>query len=113
MTLTLYAYTSKTDVTVYIGGLWVVGWALIAFSVLLFILFFWNSRLLTFAMIMVSILSAIVYGFYLLIDTQLIIGGQRYGLTLDDYIIAAVIIYVDIIVLFMRILQVIALLSRR
>jgi FtsH-binding integral membrane protein len=31
-------------------------------------------------------------------------GGKRYGLTMDDYIIAALMIYLDIIMIFLYIL---------
>lgn len=45
--------------------------------------------------------SIILYGFYLIYDTQLIIGGRHSELEIDDYIIGALIIYIDIIVLFL------------
>ncbi len=113
LTLTLYAWTTKRDVTVYTGAIWILAWGLLAFSFLMFLLFFWSSTVLTFTSIVVSILGTVIYGFYLVVDSQLIVGGRRYGLGVDDYIIAAVIIYVDIIILFMRILQIVASLSKR
>lgn len=49
---------------------------------------------------------AVVYSVYLLIDTQLVLGGRHHQLSLDDYILGATIIYVDIISLFLKILRV-------
>ena len=43
---------------------------------------------------------------YILIDTQLIIGGGRYKLSIDDYIIGAIILYIDIIYLFIYLLAI-------
>ena len=43
--------------------------------------------------------------FYILYDTQMIFGGHRKEFDLDDYILAALNIYLDIVVLFLRILE--------
>ena len=48
--------------------------------------------------------GVLFFGAYLVIDTQLIMGGNRYGLTLDDYVVGALFLYIDIIALFLRIL---------
>lgn len=48
---------------------------------------------------------AVVYSVYLLVDTQLILGGRHRQLSLDDHILGAIILYVDIISLFLKILQ--------
>jgi FtsH-binding integral membrane protein len=42
---------------------------------------------------------------YILIDTQLILGGKNKELALDNYVLGAVILYVDIIGLFLKILK--------
>lgn len=60
--------------------------------------------------VMYCAFGIVVYGFYLIIDTQLICGGKTWQLSEDDYIIGALILYIDIIVLFLKIL---ALLSRK
>lgn len=52
-----------------------------------------------------NVLGLILYSFYLIYDTQLIMGGKRYGLSLDDYVVAAIIIYLDIIMIFLYILS--------
>ena len=48
----------------------------------------------------------IVYTIYLLVDTQLLLGGKKKSVSLDDYALGAVIIYTDIIQLFLQILKV-------
>ena len=47
----------------------------------------------------------LIYCVYILIDTQLILGGKNKELTLDNYVMGAMILYVDIIGLFLKILQ--------
>jgi FtsH-binding integral membrane protein len=43
---------------------------------------------------------------YIIWDTQMIIGGKkRYQFSIDDYVIAAMILYSDIITIFLYILQ--------
>ena len=51
------------------------------------------------------VLGVFIYGFYLIYDTQLIMGrfGNEYAI--DDYIIAALNIYIDIIQMFLYILS--------
>lgn len=51
---------------------------------------------------------ALVYLVYLLVDTQLIMGGQHktYKLTLDDYIMGTMILYMDIVGLFLQLLKI-------
>lgn len=51
------------------------------------------------------IVCIIFYGFYLIYDTQLIVGGKRRELTVDDYVIGALILYLDIIIIFLKLLQ--------
>ncbi len=50
-------------------------------------------------------LGAIVFGIYIIIDTQLIMGNGKYQITMDDYILAALVIYIDIIQIFLYIVR--------
>ena len=54
---------------------------------------------------LVSALIIVFYGLFLIYDTQLIAGGRKYELSLDDYVIGALILYVDIIVIFLELLK--------
>lgn len=46
-----------------------------------------------------------IYTVYLLIDTQLVLGGKKHQISLDNYVMGAVIIYMDIIRLFLQLLK--------
>eukprot|EP00331_Platyophrya_macrostoma_P030336 CAMPEP_0176446492 /NCGR_PEP_ID=MMETSP0127-20121128/24363_1 /TAXON_ID=938130 /ORGANISM="Platyophrya macrostoma, Strain WH" /LENGTH=245 /DNA_ID=CAMNT_0017832547 /DNA_START=24 /DNA_END=761 /DNA_ORIENTATION=- len=100
--LTLYACTAKHDFTIYGGILFIISCAML----LLVIFSIFTQNLFLHALI--CALGVIFYGIYLIYDTQLIIGGGTYELTIDDYVIGAIIIYIDIIILFLRILRLLA-----
>jgi protein lifeguard len=72
-------------------------------SITLINIFFIRSDLLT---ALVAIAIACVYSIYLIIDTQLILGGKNQELTLDNYVLGAVLLYIDIIQLFLQILKI-------
>jgi len=105
LTLTIYACTTKTDYTVCGALLWVLGWGLFMVTIF-FGLFYWGKGP-KIAEVGICLAGIVIYGFYLIYDTQLIMGGGKYSLTLDDYVLAALVIYIDIIVLFIRILRIV------
>ena len=97
--ITVYACTTKSDFTVFGPILFVLGFALI-FICPLFVMF--NNKLRVFF----AFLGVILFSFYLLFDTQLIMGGKRYEIGIDDYIMAAMILYLDIINIFLELLRI-------
>ena len=100
--LTVFACTTKIDFTLLWGIMFVVLGALLMFGI--FAIIFQND-VLYIAYISMGI---VVYGIYLVIDTQLVCGGNTWQISEDDYIIGAFILYVDIIILFLKILELIA-----
>jgi len=97
--LALYALRSKTEINM-IGGLIV----LISLGVLVigFLSIFVRVKFLT------SLTfggSVIVSGLYLIYDVKLIMGKENIKLSLDDYIRGAMHLYVDVIRIFIKILQ--------
>ena len=66
--------------------------------------FFLHSSWMT---ILFSMGFASIFSIYLIIDTQLILGGNSHELTLDNYVLGAVLLYIDIVRLFIQILQII------
>ena len=69
---------------------------------------FLNLFFLTGSSLLLSVyctIFAVIYSIYILIDTQLIMGGKRYELSLDNYVFGAVMLYVDIIELFLKLLR--------
>jgi len=57
--------------------------------------------------LLIGIGSGAIYSLYLIIDTQLILGGKNKELTLDNYVLGAILLYIDIIGLFLEILKII------
>ena len=97
--LTVYAIRTKTEFS-FLGGL------LFCFSFLMVftIAFYFWIRVTVFWLA----LGVLVYSLYLIYDTQLIIGNVGVQYSIDDYCFAALNLYIDIIYLFLKILQLIA-----
>jgi Uncharacterised protein family UPF0005. len=51
-------------------------------------------------------LGLVIYGFYLIIDIHRLLNESRFGMTYDDYIVGAILIYLDIIMIFIKILEI-------
>lgn len=100
LALTAYACTTKEDFSVAVGVMLVILVSGLFFIILM--PFFIGTKPLQ---IVFSCLFVLVYGIYIIIDTQLIAGGGRYKLTTDDYILGSLYLYVDIIGLFLHILR--------
>jgi len=97
--LTLYAVFTKTDFTACGGIITVLGAAFMIFSLFSF-LFGPTMR------IIYCVLGVIIFGIYLVFDTQFIIGGKnrKYTISKEDYILGAMMLYLDIINIFLFIL---------
>ena len=97
--LTIYAFKTKTDFTLCGPLLYTLG-MLFLFGGIFMILFGPSMNLLW------SIFGVFLYSFYLIYDTQMIIGGKRHSrLEADSYILGALLLYLDIINLFLEILK--------
>lgn len=97
--LTAYACTTKTDFT-FLGGILFVSITIMFFSGLFGI---WFG---TWLRILYCCLGVLVYSIYLIFDTQLVMGKFGLQFDIDDYIIAALNIYLDIIQIFIYILSI-------
>ena len=97
--LTIYAMTTKSDYTTCGAALFMILAALIMFGI--FAIIFNSQVLYTFY----CLIGVVVFGFYIIMDTQLIIGGHQHQLSEEDYIVGAMILYMDIIVLFLKLLR--------
>ena len=107
ISLSIYAVTTDRDFTTLCGpfvclGLLIVICISICMSLLSFLVFTYTDTYIPFA----AGFGVIVYGLFLLIDTQLVCGGGRYELSIDDYIVGALILYLDIIMIFLELLKV-------
>ena len=92
----MYAIRTKTDFN-YFGALLFSFSFLFVFTVAFY---FWIH--VTIIWIMLGIL---IYSLYIIFDTQLIMGQVGLEYNIDDYCLAALNLYIDIIYLFIRILQ--------
>ena len=97
--ITVYAWTTKTDFTRKMGFIWVFA---ISFMMLgIFSIFFYSYIL----RMVICAIGVCLFGLYLIFDTQLILGEGRHSLSIDDYILGAMILYMDIIMIFVYLLQ--------
>ncbi|KAG7335668.1 hypothetical protein KOW79_000361 [Hemibagrus wyckioides] len=102
--LSIFAMQSKWDFTNVTGSIWVLCWTLFSFGLLCAIM---RSQFLYIAY---ASLGTLVFSIYLVMDTQLMLGGKhKYTLSAEEYIFAALNLYLDIVTLFLLILQLIGL----
>ncbi|XP_060776425.1 protein lifeguard 1 [Neoarius graeffei] len=102
--LSLFAMQSKWDFTSVSGTLWVLCWTLVSFGLLCAIM---RSQFLYIAY---ASLGTLVFSIYLVMDTQLMLGGKhKYTINAEEYIFAALNLYLDIVTIFLMILQLIGL----
>eukprot|EP00933_Yihiella_yeosuensis_P004331 TRINITY_DN108700_c0_g1_i1.p1 TRINITY_DN108700_c0_g1~~TRINITY_DN108700_c0_g1_i1.p1 ORF type:complete len:254 (+),score=33.26 TRINITY_DN108700_c0_g1_i1:100-861(+) len=109
--LTIFACQTSYDITGFAPYVFVASLVFMGFSFFLMMgqfLFPGSPALSTFRLIY-SCLGALLFSFYIVFDTQLIVGGKhsQYSFSLDDYCMAAINLYLDIINLFIFILEII------
>lgn len=97
--LTLFTMQSKLDLTPYSGALFSFFTALFFASI---IQMFVHARVLH---LLICVGGVIMFSVYLVFDVQLVMGGHKYALGPDEYVFAALNLYLDIINLFLYILQ--------
>ena len=88
--LTLYAITTKQDFSSFFAFMWSLVISLFV-AVIMAVVF--RNRLVQ---ILVSILMIVLMSVYIIFDTQLIVGGRDAELSIDDYVFAAMMLYIDI-----------------
>ena len=96
---TTYAWTTKNDFTRQRGFIFVL---VVTFMMLGFFSIFFYSYVF---MMFMCTLGVIIFGIFLIYDTQLILGEGRHKLQIDDYILGALILYTDIIMIFYYLLM--------
>lgn len=100
--LTLFAFQTKWDFTV-MGGVLFVG--VILLLLLGIVGMFWPGK--TMSLIYGSI-GALIFSVYLIYDTQLMMGGKhKYSISPEEYIFAALNLYLDIVNIFIYIMTII------
>lgn len=100
--LTLFAFQTKWDFTVMGGILFVAVIILMLFGI---IAIFFPGKTIT---IVYASAGALLFSIYLIYDTQMMMGGEhKYSISPEEYIFAALNLYLDIINIFMYILTII------
>lgn len=97
--VTIFSFQTKYDFTSCFGVLFVISLALFGFGIVCLI-----SR----SDIMFKVyagLGAVAFSIFLAVDTQLIVGGKRHEISAEDHIFAAVMLYLDVVYIFMYILS--------
>lgn len=100
--LTMFAFQTKWDFTVMGGGLFVALIILVIFGI---VAIFIPGRVVT---LIYASLGALLFSLYLVYDTQLMMGGKhKYSISPEEYIFAALNLYLDIVNIFLYILTII------
>lgn len=100
--LTIFALQTKIDFTI-MGSFLMV--AAIVLLVVTIVAMFFPGKLMT---LIIASAGALIFSLYLIYDTQMMVGGDhKYSLSPEEYVFAALTIYVDIINIFMYILTII------
>lgn len=99
--LTLFACQTKIDFTLMGGVLFSFLWILILFG---FLNIFWRGPFMS---TVYAGFGALLFCAYIVYDTQLIVGGKHkaFQLTEDEYVFAALNLFIDVFQLFLLILQ--------
>jgi len=98
--ITIFAFQTKIDFTGAGIYLFVFSLVLLVFGIFCLII---RTKILQ---IVYAALGALLFSFYLVFDTQIMLGGKhKYSISPEDYIMAALNLYIDIIQLFLMILR--------
>jgi len=105
LALTAYATFTETDFTGYGIYLFVALVVLISSSCVVSILAMCGVAL-SWTLVILDLFAVLLFSMYIVYDTQLIIGGKHeHEFSIDDHVIAALTLYLDIINLFLHLLR--------
>eukprot|EP00092_Neocalanus_flemingeri_P032198 GFUD01034996.1.p1 GENE.GFUD01034996.1~~GFUD01034996.1.p1 ORF type:complete len:270 (-),score=53.49 GFUD01034996.1:248-1057(-) len=100
--LTIFAFQTKIDFTACRGIMGCILFVFIIFGIIM--IFVPPSRYLD---IVYGCIGALIFSVYLVIDTQMMMGGNhRYSISPEEYIFAAVALYLDILNIFLYLLKI-------
>uniref|UniRef100_A0A1I7UN46 Protein lifeguard 2 n=1 Tax=Caenorhabditis tropicalis TaxID=1561998 RepID=A0A1I7UN46_9PELO len=100
----LFSLKTKSDLTSKMGVAFMLSMVLFSFG--LFAMIFTLAFKWQFLYSVYSGLAALLMMFYLAIDVQLLMGGRKYELSPEDYIFAAMEIFLDILNIFLMLLNI-------
>lgn len=94
----IFSAQTRVDFTLCNGTLLILSVILLMFG--FFCCFFYSSVL----QIVYGSLGALLYSVFLAVDCQLVMGRQKYSLSPEEYVFASLILYLDIITIFLYLL---------
>ena len=104
ISLTIYAFRTKVQIEVFAAMAFVVYFAM--FPIFIISLFVFPGH---FLYTVYNVLGVLLYSLFLIIDTMMICnrgqGMSNYKIDMDDYVIGALMLYLDIVMLFIYILR--------
>ncbi|XP_077993863.1 protein lifeguard 2-like [Glandiceps talaboti] len=96
--VTIFCMQTKFDFTKLIGVAFMLGLALLLFGFLS--IFTWRNISDT----LIGFVAALLFVLWLAIDTQMILGGKKFEYSPEEYVFAAMNLYIDIVYIFLIIL---------
>ncbi|WKX99237.1 hypothetical protein Q1695_014261 [Nippostrongylus brasiliensis] len=103
LAIILFATQTSIDITSYMFLIFAATAALFMFGIVLSIMSFFIR--MKFMHIVYSALACVLFMVYLAFDTQMIVGGRKYELSPEEYIYAALMLFLDIYNIFITILS--------
>ena len=104
VSLTIYAFRTKVKIEVFAAMAFVVYFAMLPIAIISFFMF--PGKMI---MVLYNVLGVLLYSLFLIIDTMLICNKgnsmSNYSLSMDDYVMGALMLYLDIVMLFVYILR--------
>jgi len=107
LAMTIYAFTTATDFTGYGPYLMGAMFALMFFGFAISIMGMCGANI-EWALMFYDICGVLLFTFYIVYDTQLIMGeygGHKQQFSIDDYAFAALTLYLDLVNLFLHLLR--------
>ena len=105
--LTLYAFRTKTDFTMMGGFLLTLVVLLLLGGI---ICLFYPNHIMY---VVITCATLLCFSLYLVYDVQLLAGGRKNEYSKDDYVVASLQIFIDILRIFLELLKLISLIKRR
>jgi len=100
----VFSCQTKYDFTGCMGIMYVIGMCVLMFGLItIFVTIFAGE---TFLNLVYAVIMAIVFMVYIAIDVQMIVGGRTYELDPEEYIVADLLLFLDIVYLFWMLLQI-------
>ncbi|KAG7273501.1 hypothetical protein CRUP_015877 [Coryphaenoides rupestris] len=103
--VTLFCFQTKVDVTKYQGLFCVLGIVMLVTGIITTIVL--SFKYMPWLHMLYAAMGAIIYTLFLMYHTQLVIGNRKHSISPEEYVFAAITIYVDIIQIFLLLLQLI------